>query len=434
MLRKHLVVLASLLGIASPLVSQQTPSAASGGSPDGSLVYAVYVSRHGVRSPTSKAGQNDRFSAAPWPSWSVEPGYLTPHGFELMRLFGTYDRTDLAAQGLFSSEGCADAKKVTFHADSDQRTRETAKALVEGMFPGCGVDVQGLEEGKNDPLFHVPTGTISAEQAVRGAAAIEGRVGNNPASIATAYHGLLSSLDDVLKNCGAKSENHTRASIFDVPASIGPGSEDHVAEMRGPLSTAATLSENLLLEYTDGMDAKDVGWGCVDGAKLRDLINLHTASFDLAQRTQAVASVQAALLLHTIESSLQQAATGKAIAGAEGKPGDKVLFLVGHDTNLANIAGVLGLEWLADGRRNDTPPGSALVFELWKLSGNKGYAVKVSFTAQTLEQMRQAVPLVGNEKPVKVPVFVPVCSHTDGACTLAGFGAAIKGAEFSSKN
>ena len=47
-------------------------------------------------------------------------------------------------------------------------------------------------------------------------------------------------------------------------------------------------------------------------------------------------------------------------------PDDRLFILVGHDTNLANIAGALDLNWLIDGRRDDTPPGGALVFELWK--------------------------------------------------------------------
>ncbi len=63
---------------------------------------------------------------------------------------------------------------------------------------------------------------------------------------------------------------------------------------------------------------------------------------------------------------LQQAVTGKQVPGALGELGDRAVILVGHDTNLANIAGMLNLNWLIDGRRDDTPPGGALVFELWE--------------------------------------------------------------------
>jgi 4-phytase/acid phosphatase len=61
-----------------------------------------------------------------------------------------------------------------------------------------------------------------------------------------------------------------------------------------------------------------------------------------------------------------QAVSEPPVTGSLTKPGDRVLILVGHDTNLANISGALSLSWLIDGRRDDTPPGGALIFELWK--------------------------------------------------------------------
>ena len=141
--------------------------------------------------------------------------------------------------------------------------------------------------------------------------------------------------------------------------------DDHPAELRGPLNTASTLTENLLLEYTEGVDASNVGWGCVDGSKLRSLIELHTAASDFAQRTKAIARMQASNLLDHLRRAMEQSVTGKPVAGAPGAPGDRALFLIGHDTNLTNIAGMLNLTWIVDGRRDDTPPGGALIFELW---------------------------------------------------------------------
>lgn len=380
------------------------------------LVYTVVVERHGVRSPTGKASQYDRFAAAPWPTWDVPPGYLTAHGYELMKLFGAYDREHWAAQGLLALHGCEDAARVSIHADSDQRTRETAKALAEGMFPGCAQPMKALEEGTNDPLFHRPDTAITPAQSALGTAALMGRIGNDPSAVAAAYHAQLAELDRVLAGCGASTVDSKRTSIFDVPAAVVAGNGDHIAEMRGPLNTASTLAEIFLLEYTDGKDAKDVGWGCVDGAKLRELIDLHTAASELAQRTEAIAAPQSAALLKAIALSLQQAVAGHAVPGAEGRPGDKLLLLVGHDTNLSNLSGALHLDWLLDGRRDDTPPGSALIFELWRKDGTAQYQVRTYFTAQTLEQMRNATVLSEEHAPARVPVFVPGCSHADGTC------------------
>ena len=423
-MRLSLPLIAITMASISVIVPAQESSSAAAAHSD--LVYVIYVSRHGVRSPTGKSSQYDRFSSAAWPTWSVQPGYLTPHGYELMRLFGAYDRIDLEERGLFKHAACVDAGRVTFHADSDQRTRETARALAEGMFPGCSVGVQALAEGTNDPIFHLPPSAITAQDGALGAAAISGRVGENPAGIADDYHQQLAELDAVLANCGVTAPSTRRTSIFDVPVSIVPGADDHIAEMRGPLNTASTLAENLLLEYVEGFDKKDVGWGCVDGAKLRRLIGLHTAAFDLAQRTLAISVPQVLPLLQVIDRSLQQAITGKPVQGALGKPGDKALFLVGHDTNLANLSGALGLDWLLDGRSNDTPPGSTLIIELWKSSKPASYSVRMYFTTQTLEQMRNSEPLNESRKPPRVRVFIPGCSQADGACAAAAFQHAIE--------
>jgi len=87
-----------------------------------------------------------------------------------------------------------------------------------------------------------------------------------------------------------------------------------------------------------------------------------------------------------------------------------MLVIVGHDSNLGNIQGALNLSWLLPGYQpNDTPPGGALVFELWRQPANGEYSVRTYYTAQTLEQMRQALPLTLDSPPAKAAVFVPAC-------------------------
>ena len=118
----------------------------------------MILSRHGVRPPLTKPGAIDQFSAAPWPKWDVPPGYLTAHGYELMKMFGAMDRARLARQGLFAGEGCNAAVYATIVADSDQRTRETGKALAEGMFPGCPIKVHARAVGTPDPTSSASPG------------------------------------------------------------------------------------------------------------------------------------------------------------------------------------------------------------------------------------------------------------------------------------
>lgn len=72
---------------------------------------------------------------------------------------------------------------------------------------------------------------------------------------------------------------------------------------------------------------------------------------------------------------------------------------MGHDTNIANVGALLGVNWqIAGYPDNATPPGSTLLFELWE-QGNKK-EVRVRFFAQTPEALHapfeeQRLPMVG---------------------------------------
>jgi hypothetical protein len=142
-------------------------------------------------------------------------------------------------------------------------------------------------------------------------------------------------------------------------------------------------------------------------------------------------------LLHTVAlgflllKTIEQAIAGKPLAGALGKPGDRALILVGHDTNIANMAGMLGLSWLLPGyQRDDTPPGGALVFELWRASATGDHTVRTYYMAQTLEQMRKALPVTLDAPPGKAAVFVPACSTAGEGfpCAWKAFQRALEAA------
>ena len=386
------------------------------------LQFVVIIARHGVRSPTGKPDQWNQFSSQPWPVWSVPPGYLTEHGAKLMTLFGAYDRELLANQGLLAAQGCGDVGRITIVADSDERTRETGKAIAAGLMPGCKLETHALAEGTPDPLFHPLSMHTSQPDKQIATAALAGRIGNSLSGLVEAYRPQLRSLEEVLQDSGAPP----KMSLFDIPSSIAPGKGDHLVDLKSPLATAATMAENLLLEYTDGM--AEVGWGRVDDHKLRELMQLHTASADLERRTNYIARAQSATMLGRILDSMQQAIRQKAISGALGQTSDRLLILVGHDTNLTNISGALDLSWLIDGRRDDTPPGGSLTFELWQNDTTSNYTIRLFYTAQTLDQMRSATPLSLATAPERVPVFIPGCSKADVSCDWNVFQSVVHGA------
>jgi 4-phytase/acid phosphatase len=392
---------------------------------DARLQLVVVLSRHGVRSPLTSQADLDKFAATPWPEWPVKPGILTAHGYDLMKIFGVWDRTKFSGEGLLAPAGCADAPYITILADTDQRTRETGKALAEGMFPGCDIGVHAKPEGTVDPLFLPLKAGVGHPDPALITAAVAGRIGGNPANLTDTYRPQLTALDGILSGCGRLPTNPKRTSIFDIPASLKPGTADYPVSAHGPLVTGSTLAENLLLEYTQGMSSADTGWGCLDGATLRYIMQANVAAWNYADRTPAFARIYASNLLDHIRSTIEQSVTGKPVPGALDKPGDRMLILVGHDTNIETVAGALGIDWIADGRADDSPPGSALVFELWR-SPKAGSFVRLRFSTQTLEQMRKSEPLTASDPPAEAPIFIPACSGADLSCTWAAFSAAMR--------
>lgn len=387
------------------------------------LKFVLVLERHGVRPPTWTNARLDQYSKEPWPKWDVAPGWLTPHGKLLMTQFGTYDRAWLAAAGLLSASGCADAARIYIDADSDERTRETGRGIADGLMPGCGLEVHARPEGENDPLFHA-AGRIGKPDPQLALATLAGRIGNNPAALLPAYREQLQSMQDILFGCsssGCSAEG--KDSLLAIEPSVAEGKGGHLPELTGPLSTAASFAEDFQLEYLEGMPEAQVGWGRVSEEKMQALMALHAASSWIGRRAPYIAQVQASNLLWHMLQTLKQAEQKKPADGAIGTLDDKVVFLVGHDTNVSNIAALLGAHWLLDGyQADDTPPGGALVFEVWQQSEHED-AVRVYYMAQSLEQMRRALPLSLAAPPEKAALFLPACSKASSGypCDWSAF-------------
>jgi len=375
------------------------PAAWPAGCADGSeLKYVVILSRHGVRSPTWENARLNAYSAEPWPTWGVPPGNLTPHGRTLIELMGSYYREWLIGEHLLHPAGCQDANGVYVRADKDQRTLETARALAETLLPGCRIDVHAQPEGRSDPLFS----GFGAPDPERLLAAVRERLGPDPQKLLADHRAALDALQTIV---GGKTEE---------PFSIGVALKGRSVELTGPFATGSTFSENLLLEYANGMEGAALGWGRLTRENLDRVLEIHAAYADLMRRTPYLARARGSNLLSHVLRSLEQAVTGKSTPGALGGPGDVLLMLAGHDTNLSNVSGMLGLSWkLAGYQPDDTPPGGALIFSLWREPRAGRYSVRLRYVAQTLEQMRYAEPVSVSAPPEGVDVPFPGCGAGD---------------------
>ena len=364
------------------------------------LKYVAIVSRHGVRSPTWDAARLNQYSAEPWPDWGVPPGNLTPHGQDLIKLMGSYYREWLSGEKLLGGAGCHDAGRVYIRADKDQRTLETGRALAESLLPGCEIPIHSQPGGRSDPLFS-GAGTPDPERAL---AAVRDRLGPAPRKLIAEHREALETLQRIL---GGKPE---------APAAIGVSLQGKSLELDGPFALGSTFSEDLLLEYTNGMQGAALGWGRLTRESLNRVLELHAVYADLMRRTPYVARARGSNLLAHVLHSLVQAQSGKATAGALGEPGDALLVLSGHDTNLSNLSGMLGLTWTLPGYQpDDTPPGGALIFSLWR-DPTGPYYVKLRYVAQTLDQMRNGQPLSLAAPPASQDVRIPGCPAAEDAC------------------
>ncbi len=354
------------------------------------LQFAVVLTRHGVRSPTWEPERLNGYSSAAWPTWGVAPGELTPHGRELMKIMGGFYREYFS--GLLAQSGCDN--KVYFRADSAQRTLETARAQAEGIVPGCKIEIHANRQGESDSLFE---GSQSSDPKL-ALASVAGRLGPEPQAIIEAHRTAFDTLNRLLIGPG-NGAGKAAHSIFDEPFALA--ASKGTVGMNGPLSLASTLSEDLFLEYSDGMRGAKLGWGRLTPANLLEVMSLHTAYADLMRRTPYLARTRGCNLLDYIVKAMELAESGKAEA--------PLLVVSGHDTNLSNLSGMLGLSWLLPGYQpDDTPPGGALIFSLWKSAGH--YSVRLQFVAQTPAQMHDGTAVSRAHPPAIANVFVPGCS------------------------
>jgi 4-phytase / acid phosphatase len=383
------------------------------------LRYVVIISRHGVRSPTWVAARLNQYSATPWPDWKVPPGYLTPRGQVLINLMGAYYRDWLVSQHLLSPYGCQSAAQIYIWADTDERALETGHAFAESLLPGCAIAVHSQPPGQKDPLFS-GVGTPNPELALK---AVGQRIPTDPKIFAD----LRSALDTLRFVLTGGQE--TPKAIPPFPPKLTASIHEKSVQLNGPLDLASSLSEDFQLEYSDGMNGANLGWGRLTQENLFQISALHTFYSNLTRRTPYLARRRASNLLAHVLLSLEQAASGKPMVGALGQPGDSLLILCGHDTNLSNISGMLDLSWhLKSYQPDDTPPGSALVFSLWHDRASGRYSVKTQFIAQTLEQMHNAVPLDLALPPASQTLSVPGCSSSDSTavCPWPLFKAAVQ--------
>ena len=416
------------MALGTTLLSAPSPAAASGESAE--LVRVVLVSRHGVRTPTIPAAELSGWAASPWPSWTEPPGALTARGASLARIMGGYDRAWLSAEGVLPAAGCPPPDAVRIEADVTERTERTARALSEGIAPGCGIPTATRAPRDVDPVFHpVLAGVCGLRPELARRAILERATGGLDA-VAADRGDAFAALQSVLRCCAPSVcrsfGRPAGCTLPELPNGLADGAAGQPPRLTGGLAIGSDAAEILLLEFVDGKPKDRVGWGRADAATIRRALGLHDAAFDLAERTPYLARAAGSALLSFVGAAL----AGRAFAGSPApEPAvrdARVVLLVGHDTNIANLGGMLGASWALPGYpANETPPAGALVFELRRDAAGR-QTVSLEYAAQSLEQMRDEAPLSLANPPLRVPVKIPGCADgAAGRCTLDEFEFAL---------
>ena len=376
---------------------------------DGELIFALILSRHGISTP-SPARDLTQIAAQPWPVWDTPGGHLTRHGGELMALMGGYYRQRYLRLGLLTGRDHEDALRLYFRSDSDERTVESARRLGQGLLPGGNPEIHARRRGVTDALFRPNLVPPLRPDYGLAQAAVLGRIGGRPDEVLREHRADYDLLQGILLGEGSPIPPG-KQSLFAQPAGVGPRLASHIVSLTGPLRLGMAATDVILAEYVDGRPAAEVAWGRASGPTLLRLLQLHSLYEELTQRTFYPAQVQGSNLASHILLTLEQAAGGRRMAGAIGGPEARLVVVVGHDTNIANLGGLLGLSWAVPGvPLNPTLPGGALVFEL-RRRGDARCFVRVAYLAQTLEQMRGGVSLSVAQPPAQAPVFVPDASE-----------------------
>jgi len=355
---------AALLGAAllAPVLAQAD---------DATLRLRVVVLRHGVRAPTKAPDALAPYASRPWETWPVAPGQLTPHGIEGMRALGANYRRTLAADGLWSG-ACDRMHQLVVIADSTPRNHASGAALVQGLAPACHGTYLALPTDQNNPLFHFGGKDDDKDDD------------DKPALPASWPPAGLAQLQRVLLGCEgqaclAKAHADGRKTLLDAA--------DDAARAKA-LKTAGSLSENLMLEYAQGFPSAQVAWGQGDEATIGRLVTLHNLQFALSKKAMPAAARGGSNLLAHVLATLQQAGGEKPDATALAPASARAVLVVGHDTNLAQLAGLLDVDWHDAAHPDDYPPGGALVFDLWQTHDT--YSVTVSTAMPTLDALRRA--------------------------------------------
>jgi len=397
-------------------------AAAAPHSPPDRLERVVILSRHGVRGPMSTPEELGRYTKLAWPRFSAPPGILTARGAALMTIMGRWYRGRYQAAGLLGTDDCS----VYLWANHTQRTEATARALADGIAPGCALPVHQSAQAP-DPLFDAPLTPLAPPDPARLLAALSARVQGNLAAWDARQRPALDRLEALLLQCAqmpCRAEERARVArrLDETPVALRLDAKGGVL-LASPALAVGSLAESLVMAYADGRDF--AGWRGIDSKTIGSVLPVYGAALDLSTRTPEIGRQSSSYLAMRLLATLQRGARELVLADPVGND-EKIVLLAGHDGTITMLAGLLGLNWHLPGyAAGEAAPGGALVFELWRHGARGEPYVRLLYTAQTLDQLRYMAPLSAGQPPAIATLRLPGCVDTGSGCPLRSFTAHV---------
>lgn len=361
---------------------------------------------------------------------------LAPNGKRLHEHLGQH----AALQAVQLPNG-TDLCKVNalFVADDVRRDLQSAQAFASGFFPAaCAAEkanaillangTYGLRSATSD--FNHVAGCDTGGPTEQEAQELFG----STAALTARYAGQFRRVGQILGCCSASlcakfglDTGGKNCSIEELPYTFNGVAWQGLYQ--GPLSASASFASAWMLQTLSGVP--HVAWDQLKGgasdSELKELYDLQARLMWLGTNrnsSQAHGSHLLALLVASLEQLVQSteaegrnAAVPPTVEGAApGAP--NLLAIFAHDFNLLYLRRLLDASWLTDSWDFDVAAtGAAVTFELHRAADGGGggggtddptapFTVVGVLTAASLEQQKQALPLVPPHAPPGRSIFL----------------------------
>ena len=396
---KKILVIAMLLGLMASSVSGVFAAADEGAAPEGeayTLEQVVILSRHNIRSPLSTKGSAvSDLTPHEWFAWTSNPSELSLRGAMLETTMGQYFRLWLEKEGLFPENYIPEEGAVRFYANGLQRTQATAHYFATGLLPVAVVPIEckvGYNEKDNTFLPNVYFLNDAYEQDAMEEVWEKGG--------GEGLQGLRSSLDEAFRLVADVTDMEETEAYKEEKYGNFLEDESYMSlellkepKISGPLNTAISLADALVLQYYEEPDERKAAFGHdLTEADWQTIGSILGANLSIRFGTPLLSVNESHLMLEELYAEMN----------TEGR---KFTFLCGHDSTVYSVLSALGVEdyTLPEAIEPTTPIGVKLVFERWEDQEENGF-YKVTLVYQSVDQLRSIQPLSLDVPPMIVPI------------------------------